>query len=412
MIDCQIVMRKLPEFIMDQISQTREYAANAGHTFYERSTAFLRSRLNRLGVWLVDWTSSPENERTPLAPQVDSQQECSLAAETAVEIPVAPNEHIVNVVAVCNVLAVLEGQIKDINQDVETSVAGVCKGFQGMAVRAQSAVSAASESISSGAKDSGGGKDMIAEMQKVLNSLLENVRSSSDFTQAVSEKLTSIESRLEAIEKTLGDVEELANKAKVVALNGQIEASRIGSAGLAFAVVARETKALSTNAASTSDAIRKLISKLTAEVKVTADEIRQRTDIDANRFVESEQQARELLHDIDVNHKQIVKSLNTTSEISGELRGDIARAVMSMQFQDRVSQRMAHVAETLEILVHEVDAKSFTYCEAEARGRSDQWLSQISKKYTMDSERIALSGDGELVTTATSSSDDFDVELF
>lgn len=397
---------------MDQISQTRVYAANAGHTFYERSFAFLRSRLNRFGEWLVAWTSSPENQPTQLAPQADNQPEYKPSTQTVEEIPAAPNEHIINVVAVCNVLQVLEGHIKDINKDVETSVTGVCNGFQGMAVRAQSAVSAASESISSGAKDGGGGKDMIAEMQKVLNSLLANVRSSSNFTQAISEKLTGIESRLEAIEKTLGDVEELANKAKVVALNGQIEASRIGSAGLAFAVVARETKTLSTNAASTSDAIRKLISKLTAEVKVTADEIRKRTDIDANRFVESEQQARELLHDIDVNHKQIVKSLNTTSEISGELRGDIARAVMSMQFQDRVSQRMAHVAETLEILVHEVDAKSFTYCEAEARGRSDQWLSQISKKYTMDSERIALSGEGDLVTTATSSSDDFDVELF
>jgi methyl-accepting chemotaxis protein len=309
-------------------------------------------------------------------------------------------------------LEVLEGQIKDINQDVETSVAGVCKGFHGMAVRAQSAVSAASESISSGAKEGSGGKDMIAEMQKVLNSLLANVRSSSDFTQSVSAKLTSIESRLEAIEKTLGDVEELANKAKVVALNGQIEASRIGTAGLAFAVVAQETKSLSTNAASTSDAIRKLIAKLTDEVKVTADEIRQRTEIDSNSFVESEQQARELLNDIDANHKQIVNSLNKTSEISGELRGDIARAVMSMQFQDRVSQRMAHVAETLEILVHEVDAKSYTYCKAEAQGRSDQWLGQISKKYTMDSERIAISGEGQLATTASSSSDDFDVELF
>ena len=454
------------------ISNIRQIASSTTSRLYGWYEAFIRPLLYRFGQWLIRMTAptqaiqavettgsieviAPEPEPLestiptlvveslepvpPLPDQTsvveppvanvfatcnpsDLHEECEKTVETVLDpqpvtlvaepqCPPANDDRIVTIVAVCNVLEVLERQLTDVSQDVESSVAGVCKGFQGMATRAQAAVNAASESLGSGVKDDIG-KDLISEMQKVLTSLIENVRASSDFTQTVSGKLLGLETRLAAIEDTLGAVEALANKAKLVALNGQIEAARLGPAGQAFAVVAKETKTLSTHAAQTSDSIRNLVGELSQEVKVTSAEIRKRTEVDLRRFAESESQATQMLNDIDVSHKRIMQSLNTTSQISGELRGDISKAVMSMQFQDRVSQCIAHVVETMEVLVDHVDPKSIGDCELAAKDRSDEWLSQISKRYTMDSERVALGGAELVDSSGAGAADEFDVELF
>jgi methyl-accepting chemotaxis protein len=322
----------------------------------------------------------------------------------------------VELLAIGKVLSVIKGQVAEASSDVESSVLGVCQGFQGMARQATEAVNAASSSMK--IENGGSEKNLISEMQAVLNSLVYNMRESCEFSESVSTRLTRLEARLSGIEKTLIAIEDLSCRARLVALNGQIEAARLGMAGLAFGVVAQETKDLSVIAAETSLSIRECVAELVTEIKHTSSELRERTQFDVQRFHVSEKQAVDLLQDIDVNQKQMTESLNQTSLISSTLQREIARAVVSMQFQDRVSQRLGHVIDTLQLLMMRADSKADPIYESAAQEVSEQFLRSIAGSYTMDSERNVLNRNTEGSTfegnEASSSGDEdsFDVELF
>jgi methyl-accepting chemotaxis protein len=318
----------------------------------------------------------------------------------------------VDVAAATKVMTMLEKQLGEVSSDVESSVVGVCQGFQGMTERAQSAINLAQGAV--GMNEHGKEGDLIQQMQRVMESLLENVRLSSEFSQEVSQKLLNLESRLNLVENTIEEVEEISNRAKLVALNGQIEASRLGTQGRAFQVVAEETKALATNAAKTSDTIRSSINQLAIELHGTSSSIRTRAASDSESFRRSEESAKKLLSDIQSANSRIKQSLTQTVKIGGELRTDIAKAVMSMQFQDRVSQRIAHVIETLDILTTRMKPVCANAPQKEVELRCSEWMREITARYTMDSER-ELHGSKKHVTTKHSThskAEECSVELF
>ena len=59
--------------------------------------------------------------------------------------------------------------------------------------------------------------------------------------------LTRIETDLQNVEACMAEIEDIANRSRMVSLNGQIEAARAGEHGQGFAVVASETGDLATN---------------------------------------------------------------------------------------------------------------------------------------------------------------------
>ena len=312
----------------------------------------------------------------------------------------------VELMAIAKVMPVLERQLGEVSSDIETSIVGVSRGFQGMAQRAQAAVAAASDAA--GGSGEGQGADVISEMRDVVALLVQRIGDSCEFSQEASSRLAQIESRLEGIDATLCNIEEIARKARLVALNGQIESARLGEAGVAFGVVAEETKELSRHAADTSTDIRELVSQLVLDIKTTATELREQSEEDAQRLEESQQKATQLLADIDVSHRRMRDSLNQTCELSQQLGGDIAQAVMSLQFQDRVSQRIEHVIESLQVLTEQANGHAEPGAALAASTYSKSLLDRLAARYTMAGERQAHDSD-----EADDGSDDSDdVELF
>ncbi len=194
----------------------------------------------------------------------------------------------------------------------------------------------------------GGEINATDEIQRVLQLLLAGVRSSSEFSQTATQKLMMLEQKLARTERILGEVEEIADRAKMVALNGRIEASRLGESGKAMGVIASETKDLAERAAQTSRSIRQSISELGRELAQTTQEMEKRSASHSNDFESASDQVGKLLTNLEQSHQHLRSVMSQTATVSVELQNDIAKAVMSMQFQDRVSQRIAHVAEAIE----------------------------------------------------------------
>ncbi len=97
-----------------------------------------------------------------------------------------------SVSAILTVLDIVADQLNDIASDVETSVLGFCNGFQGMSMRARSALSHAAEVLDS--SGDGGLPAFVHRIRMSLNTItcrLQSMREFSNTCQTASEKLTT-----------------------------------------------------------------------------------------------------------------------------------------------------------------------------------------------------------------------------
>ncbi|MCU0720855.1 MAG: methyl-accepting chemotaxis protein [Pirellula sp.] len=364
------------------------------------ATLLIGTALCRFGNTLIGLSGKPsvslELENQALHDEVCVATQNSEGKENAVQSEI-------ELLTLGRTISVLERQIAEVNQDIESSVVGISQGFQGMARQAQAAISTA------GAAAIDRPANRIEEMQKVVEKLVHYMGESCESLNGASKRLIDVEKRLDVVETVLYNIEKIASQSRLVALNGEIEARRLGESGKAFAVVAAETKLLSQHATETSRSIQELLSELTSVVTATSSDLSARSQSDAQRLSQSKQEAESLLSYIHSDHNRMTESLAETEKIGRELQGNISNAVMSLQFQDRVSQRIHHVVDSLKVLRSRAEETADPAWQNEAETRCLQLLQQLSSQYTMESERAALLNDKKSPVAA---SETFDVELF
>lgn len=237
--------------------------------------------------------------------------------------------------------------------------------------------------------DSSGG---ISNVQSVVSSLLEQFRTASHAAEETVDTLAMIENNLHEVEDCLSRIEYVAGRSRLVSLNGQIEAARAGTCGEGFSVVASETGQLAIDIRETSQVIRTAVARLTSSVHVATDRTRELVTAHQDVASSSELQLAEMLETLSAYQNGLLENLSSARYCSDELSAAVSQAVVRLQFQDAVSQRMCHVSETLNeirdqfgTLVTQTDSRA-------ARRKSDHWLKKLSQSYTVADERAIHAG--------------------
>ena len=130
----------------------------------------------------------------------------------------------------------------------------------------------------------------------------------------------------------------------------------------------------------------------------------------------SEKQARSIKYQIAIARLPMAKEIDEfvfdATPINETLVRDIHQAVVAMQFQDTVSQRLAHVTEALDEMNEALDP----HVGSGAKTRTTfAWLEELKRSYTMRAEREAMVGNVEDSTAAQLNAEvhsDNNVELF
>jgi methyl-accepting chemotaxis protein len=313
------------------------------------------------------------------------------------------------VAAMLPILDSLAKHVQDTAEDLQHSVLQISSGFGGMAARVRETIETAHGGLTS---DSGSNTDeTIHDIRAVLGSLLSAVQESTDSSQQLSERIQKLEQVLAEVNASLRQVETIAEEARIVGLNGRLEAARAGTHGAAFNVVANETKNLGVHAAETSASIRRQVEQLNRSLHQVSTELRQRITIDAESARDSQVKVTNLLDQLGVMHHGLTSSLQRTESLSEAVSRDITKSVMALQFQDRVNQRLDHVVEALQALKENLSPFRDVACAGKASSRSADWRAWLNSRSTMSSERqvIGLDSDTKQSVTAT----DFgSVELF
>ena len=289
----------------------------------------------------------------------------------------------------CQVLPLLGIQLKEVATDLEQSVMGICQGFQGISRRSQEVVQQAEQAIAGG-ENNQGGDQLIASAHQTLSTLLEKVQSSCEFVNSQSNRINELESQLFDVEKALKRVEQISNQAKLVALNGQIEAARLGESGKSFSVVAEETKVLAANASMTSETIQSLISQLGSTLRSTAADLHSRTKQDFEALADSQVAVTSMLNRLQQANDAMSRSLENTTELSRQMQKDVGRSVIAMQFQDRLNQRIDHIIEAIKELSIDLSPFQQDLDADDVEQLVHAWTQWFAKRSTMRSEIDAM----------------------
>jgi len=266
----------------------------------------------------------------------------------------------------------------------DESVAELTRNFSDMVERLNATLAA---SRSASAALAGGGAGVVtairsseSELAGVLETLKELMRSRAGIIAKVGEYAAGLKELAEG-------VQQIALQIRLLSLNGAIEAARAGDSGKAFGVVAGEMRKLAGQSADIGARISREVVVVNA---IVADLLADRGASGGERDAASIERAERDVEAVLGRFKGLTSSLHRSVEVmereSEVLKQRIADALVSFQFQDRVSQMISHVREGLERLEGSL-----------ARGGEDladveTWIEEMAREYSTDEEFDNLRG--------------------
>jgi methyl-accepting chemotaxis protein len=181
-------------------------------------------------------------------------------------------------------------------------------------------------------------------------------------------------------------VSRVAAQTRLLALNAAIEAARVGEAGSGFQVVAGEVKELADLSSATGRQIEEMVDKISDAISLALSTAEETAAAEATTVHEANDKVKTVLDDL----RAFVDSLQSSSDDLGrtaaEIKDEIAQSLVHFQFQDRIGQRLGHVADGIGSF-----PEALRQANAGGAGQLEpidylNMLAELEKSYTMIEE--------------------------
>ena len=143
-------------------------------------------------------------------------------------------------------------------------------------------------------------------------------------------------------------VERISQMTSLLSINARIEAARAGEAGRGFAVVADEVRKLSGLAGADSKAILGRVAGIEAVVSELALAVEQLQQQQHAFVADCRREVADVLDDLGGSMQQLAQASQDLCAMGENTRAGISDALMQLQFQDRVGQRLTHVMDSVQ----------------------------------------------------------------
>lgn len=308
-------------------------------------------------------------------------------------------------------LPVYSRQLRDAVEAIEAGTQSVCSNFQEMASLAHSSANVGALLVD--ADGSGNVNNVIQNCRMTMMQLVDRLDQSGRLYAEAISQMELVDSCVQRVFETLKQLDQSSFASRLVALNAKIEAVHLGQLGSGFEVVADQISAQAHRSSELTASVAVILTDLTQTMQNATAELRQLATTDKEAADLSRADAEKVLENLQHASSQMQDTVAETRRMSETLYSEISNAVISMQFQDRVSQRIGHVIDSLDAMNQALSSFDSVGEDVGVEGRKREIEQTIAASYTMDSERRAHSSDSSVVSVAREVEDNSgDVELF
>uniref|UniRef100_UPI0030DA77E5 methyl-accepting chemotaxis protein n=1 Tax=unclassified Pseudomonas TaxID=196821 RepID=UPI0030DA77E5 len=284
-------------------------------------------------------------------------------------------------------------QVESSRQQTETAIVSLTSRFTGISSRLEDTVQASHLAAGDLAGSSSGGAVQVlaqseGELVKVIDSL-KATQASRDEILAQVRNLTAYTGELRTM---AADVAAIAAQTNLLALNAAIEAARAGEAGRGFAVVADAVRSLSSKSSETGQQMSAKVDIINTAITQLVQAASSGADQDSHSVSASEESIQHVLERFKSVTGRLADSADMLQQESFGIRDELTEVLVSLQFQDRVSQILSHVRDNIEDLhVHMQQANQSPEQAVSIDAR--QWLARMETTYATDEQRRNHHGD-------------------
>ena len=246
-----------------------------------------------------------------------------------------------------SVVPVWEKQIESGRSQSEHAVIELMHKFSGIVTKLDEAVAASSvsaESVESGAH---GLVAVFAQSESRMESVVASMQAALRNKDTLLQDVGSLVQFIDQLKEMASAVAKIADQTNLLALNAAIEAARAGESGRGFAVVADEVRKLSGLSGETGRKISEKIELINRAISTAFESAEQSTKQDGQSVSASEQAIHGVLEDFRQVTGGLVQSAVILRNASAGIQQEVAEAMVQLQFQDRTSQILCHVRDSV-----------------------------------------------------------------
>lgn len=288
------------------------------------------------------------------------------------------------------VLPVWCRHIENSRTQMEEAVSDLAGRFSNIVDKLDNAVHVSSADCAGGASIT----DVFSSSESRLGSVVTSMKSAMSSKHAMLAQIKDLERFTRELRGMAEGVASIAAQTNLLALNAAIEAARAGPAGRGFAVVAQEVRQLSMRSAETGKEITNRVGLISSAILAASEAANQSSEAEQKSMQSAEGMIEAVLSEFRQITDALVEQSEQLKQNSVGIQGEVGEALVQLQFQDRVSQVMAHVRENMERLVPLLAENRERYNDSGVLEALDpeRLLHELQKTYAMAEEHAVHSG--------------------
>ena len=313
-------------------------------------------------------------------------------------------------------MGLLAEQVNSVSKDIEESIGGLISDFMDMSQKASSQgeellevtekmniVDLGDQQLST--------EELLTQVRGLLNDIIEQLVWISENMMRVTYEIEDLQDSAKNINGFMQQVDAIADKTNLLALNASIEAARAGQHGQGFMVVADEVRKLAQQSSQFSESIQKDMAAIAKGLDSSFESISEVVTKDMTPILTHKATIESMVSHLLEQKNTVVSKLGEAGGNCKEISQSIFTIVQKLQFQDRTKQRLEHVSEPLEEIRGELSgfiAPGAMTLSAE----NNAFLEKLKTSYTMAEERQVHERTPEQEQAEAKPQDDNNIDLF